>query len=102
MVGYYAQGEVAPEAYRYSYRGENLAWSLGQMKPAPDVLLLWARDGDRETAPQWQALLDTHPEWGLCRLPADQLPKDCRGVLELVVAVRKGLLERPPEKSPLP
>jgi hypothetical protein len=100
LVGFYAQAEVVPDVDRYSYRGENLPWTLGQLKPAPDVLLLWAPEGDREDPPQWQKLLGEHAELGFCLVPPDQLPASCQGVKELVAAVRKGLRERPPDKTP--
>jgi hypothetical protein len=102
LVAYYAQADEAPNFNRYSYRGKSLLWTIEQLKP--DVLLLWDKDKDRGESPGWRKLLEEHAELGLCCVPSDQLPASCRNVAgdagedvkELVLAVRKELLAKPP------
>jgi hypothetical protein len=106
LLAYCAEADVVPCFDRYSYRGANLPWALGQLQPAPDVLVLWAREGDRENPPQWQTLLRGHAEWGFCLVPPPLLPASCQEVdgkgEPPLVAVRKGLLERLSKESPAP
>ena len=91
LVGYYSQGEIAPNYELYTYTGDGLIYTIQDCKP--DVLMLW---GDpQHPAWAWRKLLDERPDLGLCRVPPDQLPPSCRtpaAAESLVVAVRKELL----------
>ena len=97
LVGYYSDGDIAPNYELYRYTGEDLVYTIRDCKP--DVLLLWSDEKHPTGWPaEWRKLLDERPELGLCRVPSDQLPASCRSPgrpeadASLVVAVRKELL----------
>ena len=89
-------------------RGEGLVYTIRDCKP--DVLILWCDEKHQKAWPsEWRKLLDGRPELGLCRVPADQLPRSCQtpqAAESLIVAVRKELLHaatrwaRPPGRRP--